>query len=121
MKHVLIIDDSQPIRERIASLLDEFPQIQIIGQAGTKREGWQVLQSLRPDTVILDIRLPDESGIQLLKEIKASHPEINVIMLTNFDFQQYRRQCRHLGADYFLSKTREFDKIVEAVLNQGEN
>lgn len=121
MKEVLIVDDSQQIRERIATLLDESPHIHIVGQAGTNLEGWQALQRLHPDTVVLDIRLPDESGIQLLKQIKNSHPEIKVIMLTNFDFQQYRHQCRQLGADHFLSKTREFDKIVDAVLDQCGN
>lgn len=117
MKQVLIIDDSQPIRERIAMLLDESPQIQVVGQAGTGRKGWQALQHLHPDTVILDIQLPDESGIQLLKQIKAGFPEIQVIMLTNYDFQQYRRQCRQLGADHFLSKSQEFDKVIDAVLS----
>lgn len=118
MKQVLIVDDSQPIRQRIAALLEESSQIRIIGQAGTRREGWQTLQHLHPDTVILDIQLPDESGIELLKQIKANFPEIKVIMLTNYDFQQYRQQCRQLGADHFLSKTLEFDKVIDAVLDQ---
>lgn len=118
MKQVLIVDDSQPIRQRIAALLEESSQIRIIGQAGTGHEGWHTLQHLHPDTVILDIQLPDESGIELLKQIKANFPEIKVIMLTNYDFQQYRRQCRQLGADHFLSKTLEFDKVIDAVLDQ---
>lgn len=118
MKQVLIIDDSQPIRERIARLLDESPLVQVIGQAGTGREGWQALHNLHPDTVILDIQLPDESGIQLLKQIKAGFPEMRVIMLTNYDIHQYQRQCRQLGADHFLNKTKEFDKLIDAVLSQ---
>ena len=54
-------------------------------------------------------RLPE------LKQIKARYPEMTVIMLTNFDNAQYRRQCRLLGADHFLNKTLEFEKIVETI------
>ena len=121
MKQVLIIDDSEPIRQRIAALLDESADIQIVGEAGTKHDGWLALQRLLPDTVILDIRLPDDSGIQLLRQIKSGYPGIRVIMLTNYDLQQYRRQCLRLGADYFLNKTQEFEKIVPAVLGRWDD
>ena len=79
------------------------------------------LQRLLPDTVILDIRLPDDSGIQLLRQIKSGYPGIKVIMLTNYDLQQYRRQCLRLGADYFLNKTQEFEKMVPAVLGRPDD
>jgi DNA-binding NarL/FixJ family response regulator len=116
MKQVLIVDDSEQIRERLVTLLAESPQIRVVGQAGSGREALDALQRLEPDTVILDIRLPDNSGIELLKMIKARHPEIVVIMLTNFDYTQYRQQCRRLGADYFLNKTLEFEKIVDTII-----
>jgi DNA-binding NarL/FixJ family response regulator len=115
MKQVLIVDDSEQIRERLVALLAESSQIRIIGEAGSGREALSAVQRLRPDTVVLDIRLPDRSGIELLKTIKARYPEIMVIMLTNFDFAQYRRQCRQLGADHFLNKTLEFEKIVDTI------
>jgi DNA-binding NarL/FixJ family response regulator len=115
MKKVLIVDDSKPIRERVAALLEESSQIRIVGQAGNRRETLDAMVKFRPDTVILDIRLPGSSGIEVLKEIKGRYPDVTVIMLTNFDNEQYRRQCRHLGADYFLNKTMEFEKIVAAV------
>jgi len=115
MKQVLIIDDSEPIRERLAAMLAESAQINVAGQAGNGREAWEAVQFLKPDTVILDIRMPGSSGITLLKQIKARYPEMTVIMLTNFDNAQYRRQCRLLGADHFLNKTLEFEKIVETI------
>ena len=62
-----------------------------------------------------DWRGPDRNGIALLKKIKASYPEVTVIMLTNFDNPQYRRACQRLGADYFLNKTLEFEKIVDTI------
>lgn len=115
MKKVLIVDDSEPIRRRVAELLEESGQIRIVGQAGNSRDAMSAMQKLRPDTVILDIRIPESSGIQVLKEIKCRYPAVKVIMLTNFDNPQYRKQCRQLGADHFLNKTLEFEKIVASV------
>ncbi|MCB2147323.1 MAG: response regulator transcription factor [Deltaproteobacteria bacterium] len=117
MKQVLIIDDAPRIRERIAALLAESREIRVIGQAGSGRDAIDAVQRLRPDTVILDIGLPDTSGIELLKAFKTSYPEMTVIMLTNFDNARYRQLCRRLGADHFLSKTMEFEKIVDAVID----
>ncbi len=116
MKQVLIVDDSEQIRQRLVTLLTESGQIRIVGQAADSLEALDALQRLKPDTVILDIRLPGASGIELLKEIKDGYPQIKVIMLTNFDFALYRRQCRQLGADHFLNKTLEFEKIVDTII-----
>jgi DNA-binding NarL/FixJ family response regulator len=112
MKHVLIVDDSQQIRERLAVLLAESGRIRVVGQAGSGREALEAFCRLTPDTVILDIRLPDRNGIELLREIKARRPDTTVIMMTNYDYDHYRRRCRQLGADHFLNKTLEFENIV---------
>lgn len=117
MKQVLIVDDSEQIRERLAALLAESTQIRIVGQAGDGNEALEAIEHLRPDTVILDIRLPGSSGIEVLKRIKARYPHIQVIMLTNYDHPMYRQQCRQLGADHFLNKTREFEKIVASIMD----
>ena len=119
MKQVLIVDDSEQIRERIVALLTESAQIRIVGQAGNGTDALLAIQRLKPDTVVLDIRLPGRSGIELLKEIRARYPEMKVIMLTYFDYAQYRQQCRQLGADHFLNKTLEFEKIVDAVMDDA--
>ena len=116
MKRVLIVDDSEQVRERLISLLSEHPKIRIVGQAGNGKEAMDAVNDQMPDTVILDIRLPGKSGIQLLKEIKAAHPEITVIMLTNYDFEQYRKQCTQFGADHFFNKTLEFEKVVNVLV-----
>jgi DNA-binding NarL/FixJ family response regulator len=121
MKRVLIVDDSEQILERLSALLCESPYINIVGQARNGREAREAVKELRPDTVILDIRLPDSSGIDLLKEIKVQFSETEVIMLTNFDYDRYRRQCRELGADYFLNKTLEFEKILDIIVGDTIN
>jgi DNA-binding NarL/FixJ family response regulator len=116
MKRVLIVDDSKQVRERLISILSEYPQVRIVGQAGNGKEALDALDDQKPDTVVLDIRLPGKSGIELLGDIKAAHPEITVIMLTNYDFEQYRKQCLQMGADYFFNKTLEFEKVVDVLV-----
>ena len=115
MKQVLIVDDSSTMRKRIATLLHESPLIQVVGEAGSAGEAIETIAQTRPDTVILDIRLPGRNGITLLKRFKADYPEMKVIMLTNLDDPRYRKACLDLGADYFLSKTMEFDRIIDSV------
>jgi len=115
MRQVLIIDDSPRIRKRIASLLSTSPWIRIVGEAGNGHEAIDAVEHTRPDTVLLDIRLPDQSGITLLKTFKARYPRMRVIMLTNLDGSRYRQRCRQLGADDFLNKNSEFERIIDAI------
>jgi DNA-binding NarL/FixJ family response regulator len=115
MKRVLIVDDSKQVRERLISLLSDYPEIRIVGQAGNGKEALDALDDQKPDTVVLDIRLPGRSGIQLLGKIRTAHPEITIIMLTNYDFEHYRKQCMQMGADYFFNKTLEFEKVVDVL------
>ena len=118
MKQVLIVDDSPQVRKRIAALLNESPQIHIAGEAGSGREAIEAVAKVRPDTVVLDIRLPDQNGIALLKQFKADYPQMTVIMLTNLDDPRYRRVCRSLGADHFLNKTMDFERIVDTITDK---
>ncbi len=119
MKHVLVVDDSPQIRERVLALLAESTQIRIVGQAADEQEALQIMGRQRPDTVILDIGLAGSSGIDLLKEIKALYPKVKVIMLTNFDSVTYRQKCQQLGADGFLNKSLEFEKVVDMILENS--
>jgi len=117
MKRVVIVDDSEKIRERIVALLTESGEIRVVGQFGNGRDALDRIDSLHPDAAILDIRLPDLSGIEILKKIKGRMPDVKVTMFTNFDSVQYRAQCRRLGADHFLNKALEFEKITDTVLS----
>lgn len=116
MKTVLIVDDSNQIRERLVTLLSESAHIRIIAQAANGLEAMAAFQRLKPDTVILDIHLPGNNGIEILKAIKARSAHTKVIMLTNHDDVQYRQQCRRLGADHFLNKALEFEKLVDVIM-----
>ena len=112
---VLIVDDSNIIRDRIAKMLSGIARVEIAGEASNSIEAIHMVNKLRPDVVTLDIRIPGESGIEVLKKIKKTHSSIIVLVLTNFPQEQYRNKCYKLGGDYFFSKSDEFEKVEEIV------
>jgi len=79
------------------------------------KESVKMINEINADIVLLDLNLPDKSGIELLKEIKHNHPQIKVIVLTNHASDNYREICTYMGADYFFDKSSDFDKITETI------
>jgi DNA-binding NarL/FixJ family response regulator len=116
MKTVYIVDDSQAVRERLAAMVADVVGVSLAGVSGNPREAVAAIRQLHPDAVILDIRMPGMNGIKVLRAIKEDQPSTVVIMLTNYPLEPYRRECAEAGADYFLHKSKEFEKINE-ILN----
>ena len=112
-RKVFIVDDSQVIRERLTDRLEKLEGIGAISQAADKSSALTTLQKETPDIVILDIQLPDGSGIDLLSKIKKENSQIVVIILTNFPYSIIRRRCLELGADYFFDKSTELEKLFD--------
>lgn len=112
---VFLVDDSAIVRERLASMLSEIKYVEIAGEAENAHDALQDIEKLKPDAVILDIRMPDGNGIDVLEKIKKSRPAIQVIMFTNYPYPQYRKKCMDYGADYFFDKSTEFERVAEAL------
>ena len=112
---VFVVDDSVIVRERLITLLSEVPNVTITGEAEKARDAIAGIQKARPDIVVLDISMPGGSGIQVLETVKKERPSPMVIMLTNFDHPQYRQRCMQLGADHFLDKSSNFERVIEIV------
>lgn len=110
MLKVLIIDDSEIIRERLSSMLNDIDNVTIVAEAACATEGLDMVSVYHPDFIILDISLPDTSGIEVLKMIKENHPDSCVVIFTNYPYSQYRNKCMKLGADYFLDKSVDFNR-----------
>jgi DNA-binding NarL/FixJ family response regulator len=110
---LFIADDSLIVRERLAMMLDELVGIEIVGQAQDVAEAINAIGTLKPDVVILDIRMPGGSGLDVLQHIKQDEPAPMVIILTNYPYPGYRQKCLQAGADFFLDKSTEFDQIPE--------
>jgi DNA-binding NarL/FixJ family response regulator len=112
---VLIVDDSIVVRDRIAGMLSSISGVEVVGTAANSIDAIYLVNKLKPDAVTLDIRIPGESGIEVLKKIKKNQSSIIVMMLTNYPQEQYKTKCYKLGGDYFFSKSDEFEKVEEVV------
>jgi len=117
MSTIFIADDSKMLRERLISMISDFKHIKVVGQARDGLTAIEQIKRLKPDIVILDIRMPGENGIVVLETIKHLKPAPIVIIFTNYPYPQYRKKCMTLGADYFFDKSNEFDEILQVLEN----
>ncbi len=81
---VVLVDDHEVVRNGIKSLLEETPDVSVVGEAGTVKDAIARVEWARPDVVIMDVRLPDGSGIEATREIRARLPKTQILMLTTF-------------------------------------
>ncbi len=112
---VLIADDSEALVQRLVTNLAKLDGIEIVGHAETVAEAAEGVRNLRPDVVILDIRMPGGSGIDVLDGMKRDRVTPTVIVLTNYDYPQYRKKCLQSGASFFFDKSAEFEKVAQVL------
>jgi len=117
---VFLADDSHAVLERIREMLSSLPEIEIIGWASDVPEALDSIRETKPEAVILDLAMPNGSGIEVLKTIKHERPETIVVVLTNYAFPQHRRRCVEAGADAFLDKSAEFAEIPQVLRRLGK-
>jgi len=108
---ILIVDDSKILRERLTRVIAEIKGMEIVGEAETQSQTLRLIIKLKPDVVILDIRLKTGGGIKVLENIIKRSLKTEIIVCTNYSYTQYRRRCQELGVKYFLEKATEFEKI----------
>ena len=118
---VLIVDDSKIVCEGLQQMLINIAGVEVVGQANNARDAITAISEYEPDVVILDIRLPGLSGIDVLKDIRAKNLSSRVIMLTNYPYPQYRKICEELGADYFFDKVTEIEEIPNVIEELAKN
>lgn len=110
---VFIADDSLAVAERLADLLREIPGVEFVGHAGDAAEAVRHLRQLKPAAVILDLEMPGGSGLDVLRAIRHELPDLQVLICTNYPYPQYRDECFSAGANYFLDKSADFEKIPD--------
>jgi DNA-binding NarL/FixJ family response regulator len=108
---VFITDDSQLVVERMADLLKDVAGVELVGQAGNALDAVLSIQQTNPDAVILDLQMPGGSGLEVLRAIRRGHPGVQVLICTNYPYPQYRNECLAAGANFFLDKSADFNKI----------
>ncbi len=112
---IAIVDDSEIIRERLVNKIRKNDSYNVIWQAENAESTYISCSEAEPAVLILDIQLPDGSGIDVLEKIKTDNSSIKVIMLTNYPSLPFRKKCIEAGADYFFDKSTEFEKVFDVL------
>lgn len=112
---VLMIDDHPVVRKGIRSLISNYDEVEVVGEANDAAEGLDQLKTLEPDVVLLDIRLPDRLGLELLPEIKAIDPNVKVLVLTSFDDEEYVTEALKAGAQGYILKNSTDDSLIHSI------
>jgi DNA-binding NarL/FixJ family response regulator len=112
---VLIVDDQEMVREGFSVLLGAMPDIEVVGEAQDGREAVGKVAALRPDVVLMDIRMPGTNGLEATREIVAAESAAKVLILTTFDLDEYVYQALRSGASGFLLKDASVGQLAEGV------
>jgi DNA-binding NarL/FixJ family response regulator len=112
---VLVVDDQRLIREGIASLLDLQDGIAVVGMAADGKEAVERALELRPDLVLMDVRMPEMDGVAAAAVLRRTAPECRVVMLTTFDDEEYVVQALRAGAAGYLLKDLPAAELADAV------
>ena len=115
MATVFLVDDHEIVRRGVRDLLDSTDDISVIGEAGTVVDALFLIPQNLPDILVLDVRLPDGSGIEVCREIRSEHPEVRCLMLTAFEEDDALLNAVLAGADGFVLKKIQGNELVEAV------
>ena len=110
---MFIVDDSEVLRSRLVQMLSEIKGIEIVGEAGFVRDAVREIKKLNPDIAILDMKMADGNGIDILTAIKKDKMTTRVIIFTNYPYLQYRKRCLDAGADFFFYKATELGKLID--------
>ena len=118
---VVVVDDSTIVRERLVKMFSGITSLSIVGEAGNSFEALNIIEEKNPDVVVLDIKIPGDSGVEVLKKVKKMNSSIVVILLTNYPLGQYKKRCLEYGADHFFDKSVEYPKVTEVLKSLAEN
>lgn len=112
---LLLIDDHQVVRQGLRMMLDGEPDLEIVGEADTASQGLVETTRLKPDVVLMDIGLPDMSGIEATKEVKRLAPEVAVVALTIHEDEEYFFKMLEAGASGYVPKRAAPDELLTAI------
>jgi DNA-binding NarL/FixJ family response regulator len=114
-KRVFLVDDHPLVREWLTNLINQQADLVVCGEAATAPEATQGIAQSKPAVAIVDISLKDSSGIELIKNLKASHPDLAVLVLSMHDESVYARRALRAGAKGYIMKRETTKKVIEAI------
>ena len=112
---ILVVDDHPIVRQGITSLLSNYSEFDIVGQADNGADALDLVEAREPHVVLLDIRMPGESGLDVLRRILLTRPETKVLMLTSFDDDEYVLGALREGAQGYVLKNVSDEMLVNAI------
>jgi len=123
MRHrIILVDDHEVVRLGLKALLDHHIQFEVIGEAATAKEALELVEKLRPDLVLMDIRLPGSSGIEACEQITSRFPDSKVVMLTSYADDEMLFSAIRAGASGYVLKQIGGDDLIRALeaVGRGE-
>ncbi len=120
---ILIVDDHTLVRDGLSSVLGREADMTVVGEASNGLEAIEETSRLKPDVVLMDLRMPELDGVEAMKRIAENDPAANVLVLTTFDTDEYIFQAIEAGAKGFLLKDASHDELYKAVraVSKGES
>ena len=112
---ILLVDDHPLVREWLANLINQEPRFIVCGETGSAAQAMPLIAAGQPAIVIVDISLEGGSGIELLKNIKATHPDVATLVLSMHDEALYAERAMRAGARGYIMKREATDKVLDAL------
>jgi two-component system, NarL family, response regulator DevR len=112
---VFVLDDQEFVRSSLKEMLEADGEIRVVGEAGTAEDARSSIPLTRPDVAVLDVRLPDGNGVDVCRDFRSHHPEIQCVMLSAFDDDEIVAQSILAGASGYVLKQIKHGNIVNAV------
>src|SRR5436190_8084700 len=114
-RKVFLVDDHPLVREWLTNLINQQPDLMVCGETEGAPEALQTIPRIRPDVAIVDISLKDSSGLELIKSLKETHPEISVLVLSMHDEFLYAERALRAGARGYIMKRETTRNVVDAI------
>lgn len=114
-RRILIVDDHPLVRRGLTALIDDEPDLMVCAAAATRRAGLAAIAASRPDLVVVDLSLGDGDGLDLLKDIRAAHADLPVLVLTIHDASVYAQQAFRAGAHGYVTKQEMGEAVLLAI------
>lgn len=115
MTRVFLLDDHEIVRRGVANLIDAEPDLEVVGEASTARSALGRVRATRPDVAVLDVRLPDGSGIDVCRDIRSSQPEVRCLILTAFDDDEASYAAVLAGAAGYVLKDIRGNGLIDSI------
>lgn len=120
---VFVIEDSPILLERIAEAIADQPSLILVGTADTEKDALTKIKALKPEVLVVDIKLREGNGLNVLAQLKMAFEDgarPKIVVFTNYPRQEYLRNSKQLGADYFLDKSTQFSDLPKILIGLSD-